>query len=162
MTLPVDELIGLFGDAPTMETMLSLGFKDLQPVIDATQWREPEAATPPQPVPEGKVESNAFSPPVRTLLQQGFIRSQLVGDYFKGCSDPQLHDRISAQLKQEYANLKSEGLDPDRIFDRIRRLVGGVGPPNARRETAVLAIVAYFFAICDIFEPSGSTLASTY
>jgi hypothetical protein len=155
MSLPDDDLIGLLGESPTIQTMLSLGYADVQPIIESIQHREPDISSGIQPVPEGKVERNAFSSPVRVLLQHGLINSQLVSNYFKGCGDPGLHDRISAWLRQEYGSLRAQGqLDPDGVFDRLRHVIGGVGPADAMRETAVLAIVAYFFAICEIFEPS--------
>lgn len=160
MSLGDGDLVALLGHAPTLTTMLTLGVSDLQPLIQAIQGREPKPDDQLEPVPPGKVEANAFSQAVVVLLQNGLIRSPLLSRYFKGSGNARLHDEIGAWFREQYASLKAEGMAPDLIFDRLRRLVGGVGPPDAMRETAVLAIVAYFFALCDIFEPGDAVDAS--
>jgi hypothetical protein len=155
MRLPAGELAALFGDAPTVRTMLHLGFDDIQPLINTISHRDPPIPSAVLPVPAEKLQANMLSDSVRALIEAGFTRTRLVGEYFAKHHDPLYEDRIAAWFREQYVSLRVANT-PDDTYDRLRDLVGGVGPANASRQSAVLAILAYFFETCDIFEPHAS------
>jgi hypothetical protein len=152
-SLSEDDLLGILGDTPTMSTMLAVGFEDLQPLIDAISTKAPQTVTAIRVVPPEKLAANAFSEVVAELLRSGMTKADLVGEYFHKHHDPEFHDRASSWFRERYLFWKDDGCSPDTIYDRLRRDVGGMGPPNATRESAVYAILSYFFGACEIFEP---------
>ncbi len=153
MKLDPGQLSAMFGDAPTVATMLSLGFDDLRPLVEVLIGQDPSVVTAIRPVPVEKLETNRFSQAVRHMIEYGLQRSALVEDFFQRHYDPTLHDHVAARFGGEYVRLRGEGRTPDEIFNRLVDIVGGVGPANVARHAAVFAILAYFFEICEIFEP---------
>jgi len=156
MQLSAMDLAVVFGDAPTMHTMLHLGFDDLQPLVAEITLRAEAPLNPSlAEVPAEKLQANMFSQPVQEMMKSGFVRTKLVNEYFTTHPEPRHQDRIAAWFREQYVRLRSEATTADQVYNRMRDLVGGVGPHNARRECAVLTIVAFFFETCDIFEPHG-------
>lgn len=146
------ELASLLGPPPTHVAMLNLGVDDLQPVLDQIARLPPTEGPDLRPVPPEKLKHNMLSDHVEVLLTAGMSRSDLVHRYFRAATDQAEQDKIATMFRQRYATLRSEGHSPDEIFSRLQHFAGGaqVGPPA--RQAAVLAVLAYFFQECDIFE----------
>jgi hypothetical protein len=153
MGLSDDNLGALFGDAPTVRAMLHLGFDDLRPLIEVLSRRQPPVSPSVHPVPAEKLTANMFSRAVLDLIEGGFTRTSLVAEYFRKHHDPTHQDFIATWFREQYLALRGTGASPDQVFDGLRDAVGGVGPADAAHESGVLAIVAFFFETCDIFEP---------
>jgi hypothetical protein len=150
--MPDDDIGALLGPAPTRRTVQQIGMKDLQPLIDqlgrlpATQ--EPDL----RPVPPDKLSLNLLSDSVAALLRVGMTKADLVDRYFGGHHDPTYRDEVAEKFRRRYEELRSEGLSPDRVFDELRIYIGGSTLQSAEYDAALLAILAYFFESCDIFE----------
>ncbi len=150
--MPDDDIAALLGPAPTRRTIQQIGMQDLQPLIDqlgrlpATQ--EPDL----RPVPPDKLSLNMLSDSVAALLRVGMTRADLVDRYFRQHHDPTYRDDVAEKFRRRYDHLRSEGLSPDRVFDGLRVYVGGSMLQTAEHDAAALAILAYFFESCDIFE----------
>ena len=143
--------ISWLGAAPTDETKASLGFEDLQPVLVTLGHRTVGSDTPVRDVPMGKIEANALSESVATLVKSGMTKSPLVGDFFAQWHDETLGERIAEAFRNEYASLRGSRT-PDEIFSALQHWAGGPERGTPEREMAVLAVIAYFFDSCDIFE----------
>jgi hypothetical protein len=146
------------GPVPTEETKANLGFKDLQVVLETiSSDRAPEPAAV-KNVPMGKIEANALSDCVATLLKQGMTKASLVENFFKRWHDPLFGERISKSFKDKYVALREQDLTPNEIFTRMWFWAGGErGTPE--HELAVLTVIAYYFERCDIFEEPRSHAA---
>jgi len=73
----------IFGQVPTMDTMQSITFRELEPVIADLQNREPDPRDDvPQPPSELKLDKNDLSLEAREFLQIGRFKAQLVETYF--------------------------------------------------------------------------------
>lgn len=59
-------------------------------------------------------------------------------------------EQIAVAFRAKYAECKVQGLTPDEIFEHMQLYAGFGGPP--RRQVASMAVIAYFFERCDIFE----------
>jgi hypothetical protein len=95
-----------------------------------------------------------LSPAVEGLLKAGMSRADLVRKYFK--LKPTLQDQIAESFRTRYAELR-ESLSPDHIFAELQRFAGGALVPEPGTQSAVLAVLAFFFEECDIFErPEGA------
>ncbi len=146
------ELASLLGPAPTQMAMLNLGVADLQPVLDHIARFPPAEGPDLRPVPPEKLKHNMLSSDVETLLTAGISRSDLVQRYFRAGTDQSAQDKIAAMFRKQYSMLKSENRSPDDIFLQLQQFTGGTAVGLPSRQAAVLAVLAYFFQECDIFE----------
>lgn len=152
LELPEERLVDLLGPPVTLRDFQKLGLRDLQPVILAISNRPVPPATSVSEVPPRKIEVNGLSEGTVTLLKAGWPKAPLVKSFFDTHADAELGDRVGAALNEEYRNLKAAGSCPDEIFMALVEHAGGLRRADPLRETAVYAVIAYFFEQCDIFE----------
>nr|VFK28936.1 MAG: hypothetical protein BECKMB1821G_GA0114241_10439 [Candidatus Kentron sp. MB]VFK33410.1 MAG: hypothetical protein BECKMB1821I_GA0114274_10459 [Candidatus Kentron sp. MB]VFK76152.1 MAG: hypothetical protein BECKMB1821H_GA0114242_10449 [Candidatus Kentron sp. MB] len=147
--LSLEDLESWFGPAPTEET--ELGFKNLQPVLEriATQASPPVQSI--REVPRGKIEANALSESVATLLKAGMAKAPLVEEFFAKWRDPDFGERSAESFRKQYESLY-EKFTPNRIFSELQGWAGGSARGAPEHELAVLSVLAYYFERCDIFE----------
>jgi len=149
--LTPDDLQSWFGYAPTEETFLRLGFADLQPVLESIASRLELPSGGVRDVPKGKIEANALSESVRSLLLEGMKKSPLVKGFFEQWYDETLGERVANAFHAKYQELRGR-VRHDLIFSELQIWVGGEQIGSPEHQMAVLAVIAYFFCSCDIFE----------
>lgn len=151
MKLDLSAIQALFGYAPSVAIMQRLELSDIVPIIEALQRQEPSPSDPPltPPSPE-KLEKNALSKEAETLLRFGRQKSALVGTFFRKSPRPDLGEHIAEAFRLRYAELKALDLPADTVFKHLQNYSGFDGEP--KRQGAALAVLAYFFDSCDIFE----------
>ncbi len=154
--LSIDDKASWFGPAPTEETSIHIGFADLKVVVETI------AALPAPPmasikdVPAGKIEANALSEAVTRLLKEGLVKAPLVADFFSKWHDETLGERLAEAFKAEYQRLRDIHT-PNLVFAGLQSWAGGHRRGSPEHELAVLAVIAYYFERCDIFEePRGA------
>ncbi|PWB56033.1 MAG: hypothetical protein C3F13_02930 [Anaerolineales bacterium] len=150
-----ENLLLLFGAVPTADGMRRVGNKELITVLSVIS-QQPEVAQPDlrQP-PQDKIALNALSADVASFLLLGMRKTDQVKKFFKQYYDPQYGDKIAVAFQSEYLALKSSGLAPDQIFAGLIKFAGGASRGDPAYESAVLALVAYLFEECEIFERVG-------
>jgi len=159
MGLPLTALQALFGFAPSIAIVDRLVMADLVPIIEALQRQEPDAEPPLTPPSVEKLERNGLSEESGLLLRIGRRKTILVETFFRKNARPDLGERIAEAFRNRYAELKSLHLPADSIFKHLQDYAGMNGEP--KRQGAALAVLAYFFDSCDIFEdPLASMEAS--
>ncbi|CAK7256001.1 MULTISPECIES: ABC-three component system protein [unclassified Shinella] len=151
MKLDLTALQALFGPAASIAIVDRLVMSDLVPIIEALQRQEPNPSDPPltPPSPE-KLEKNALSEESGLFLRIGRRKSALVDTFFQKVPRPDLGERIAEAFRLRYAELKALDLPADTIFKHLQDYAGFNGEP--KRQGAALAVLAYFFDSCDIFE----------
>lgn len=137
--------------APTEETKAKLGFKDLQVVLETLAGRTVPTSQEVKEVPMGKIEANALSESVTTLLKAGMVKAPLVSAFLIQWRDETLGDRLAVAFKAKYLELR-EDFTPNAIFAELQSWAAGEVRGAAEHELAVLTVIAYFFERCDIFE----------
>ena len=149
--LSTDAKRSMFGAVPNQSLVDGLALEDLEPVIDALEQRDPDPidALPPPPSVQ-KLERNALSAEAADFLRMGRRKVRLVETYFQKCTPVELGERIAEAFRERYTELKALGLSPDRIFMYLQRYAGFRGEP--KRQVAGMAVLAYLFDSCDIFE----------
>jgi hypothetical protein len=152
MSLPKGDLVALLGPPITQQAMLSLGFTDLQPLLQFLGRAEPVSNDVPHPVPADKLSYNALGANVEVLLKAGMTKSALVRQYLARGINKELGMRVAGAFKKEYKRLAGEQMDAVEIFDSLRRFAVGPCGADARSDVASLAVLAYLFEECDIFE----------
>ena len=149
-TLDHAKLELLFGFAPTRASMMDLGLDALMPVLEQITAMPPQSAPDLRPPPADKLQRNMLSPHVTTLLTAGMARVDLLVLYFRDRQP--LRDEIAEAFHQRYVQLRDRAQGPDAIFTELQRFAGGSRVPSAAIQSAVLAVLAFFFEACDIFE----------
>ena len=148
--LNAPDLASLLGYAPTLRDMLDLGLDSLAPVLDQIAIMPAPSEPDLRPPPADKIKRNMLSAHVETLLKAGMARADLVKSFFY--TQPERQDEIAESFRQRYDSLRSSGMGPDEIFSELQRYAGGERTPSPTRQSAVLAVLAFYFEECDIFE----------
>ena len=151
MKLDLPALQALFGPAASIAIVDRLVMSDLVPIIESLQRQEPNPSDPPlTPPSQEKLEKNALSEETGLFLRIGRRKSVLVETFFRKSPRPDLGERIAEAFRLRYAELKAFDLPADTIFKHLQDYAGFNGEP--KRQGAALAVLAYFFDSCDIFE----------
>ena len=149
--ISIEDKINWLGFAPTDETKAKLGFNDIQIVLQSITPLPLPLQTEVKDVPMGKIEANSLSESVTYLLKEGMIKSPLVENFFNHWHDEFFGERLAQAFTIKYKNLQKT-LPPNQIFFELQNWVGGEYRGSPEHEMAVLAILAYYFERCDIFE----------
>ncbi len=145
----------LLGPAPTEAAGMRLGYADLCAVLESIAARTTPRTEEVGAVPMGKIEANALSESVATLLKAGMRKTSLVKEFFNQWHDETLGERVAAAFKAEYQRLRPM-YAPNDVFSRLQDWAGGTQRGGPEHELAVLTVIAYYFESCDIFEkPRG-------
>lgn len=145
----------LLGHAPARGTVSDLGFQDLRPVLESIAQQHSLADEIIKPVPQDKLAANALSENVKHLLLVGMQKSALVQRFFSTWHDPQFGDRIALAFRKKYEELKATNMPADDVFLELWKFAGGAERHAPRIEAAVLAVLAFLFEECEIFEAPG-------
>ncbi|RJR44132.1 MAG: hypothetical protein C4576_13415 [Desulfobacteraceae bacterium] len=149
--LSPDDCALWFGIAPTERTKVQLGFKDIQVVLESLAGKATSPITAVRDVPSGKIEANDISETVASLIKNGMVKAPLVSAFFDSWHDETLGERLAVAFRSEYEHLRGT-MHPNQIFSELQAWVGGGQRGTAEHEMAVLAVLAYYFERCDIFE----------
>lgn len=158
-SLDKSDLVLLLGHMPSRTDMMDLGLESLIPVLEQLK-RLPATPTPDlRPPPADKIELNLLSECVEALLRSGMSKADLLRRYFR--TRPGLQDEIAESFSSHYKELKAANLGPDEIFGKLQTFAGGGQPQSPSTQVAVLAVLAFFFEECDIFERQSDLSGGT-
>jgi len=142
----------LLGPSPTAQTFARIQMKD---VVDLSNAIAQQEAPPPEEVrevPADKLEANSLSPHVQMLLKMGSRKAKLLKKFFAQWHDPELGDRIARAFRSRYEELRRRGIIGDEAFYELWKFAGGGSQRSIEHEAAVLALLAFLFEECEIFE----------
>lgn len=149
--ISTDDLQSWFGFAPTDEARARLGFRDIQVVLERIGEQAVPFVQPVRDVPMGKIKANALSESVAALLKAGMAKAPLVDEFYSRWHDATLGERIAQSFRTKYESLRGR-FSPNEIFAELQVWVGGDDQGTPEHQLAVLAVMAYYFESCDIFE----------
>ncbi len=147
----------LLGPAPGLRDVVDLRLEAVKNLLEHIALQPEPLALDIREVPADKLEHNQLSPAAATLLKAGMTRSQVVAKYLRGISDQTRYDRMASAFRLRYEKLKSDGLTPDDIFVGLQKFVAGEAVASPTHQAATLAILAFFFEACEIFERPNET-----
>jgi hypothetical protein len=151
-----NDLASLLGPPVSRIDILSVEVADVIPILRAIETTTPAGLDKVRPVPPDKLDENGLSEDAAALLLLGMRRADEVQRYFAGQTQrPNFRDDLGARFHEQYVILRDMGLDADGVLAAMVEWVAGpVLEPV--QQAAALAVVAYFFEQCDIYErPSG-------
>lgn len=146
------DLASLLGPAPSNNDMSNIGFEDLKVVLETIAGQQPIEFPDLRIVSSDKLYSNALSNNVETMLKAGMRKANNVEHFFDKYYDPILGDKIASAFKIKYNELREAENPPDIIFAKLQEFAGGSQRGTPKHEASVLAVMAYLFEKCDIFE----------
>jgi hypothetical protein len=103
--------------------------------------------------PTEKLSRNALTEWPKEQLTLGIPRSREVGRYLASTArtDPEFPEKVKAGFIGEYHRLWASGLRGDELFQGMYRYATG-GTNDYKRIVAGVAILAYLFEACEVFE----------
>jgi hypothetical protein len=146
------DLRELLGHPMQLKDFLDVEVQDVVPIVKAIEDLPPAPLQHIRPVPPDKLQLNGLSSDAEHLLLHGMYRADAVAKYFDGQTQRvTFRDDLGARFKGKYVDLRNSGLEPDLILDGLLAWI--IGPiPSSRERAAGLAVIAFFFEQCDIFE----------
>lgn len=158
LSLPEDELIALLGGiiALTDAEVRDVTYEDLKIILQSIARQPDSPETDIRPVPGTKLSMSRLSEDNAYLLNLGMVKSDRVGKFLAGWPDPLFGTQVVASFRQEYRALRHTGMLPDVIFHEMLVFAGG---DVTYRRGASLAVLAYLFEECEIFERPGENEA---
>jgi hypothetical protein len=142
----------LLGPAPDRRDVVAVRLEDVKRLLDHMAIQPEPLVADVRPVPAAKLQYNQLSAATGTLLRAGMTRAETVKKYLRGLADQTRYDRVAAAFRERYAESKVQGLPPDDIFVALQKFVAGDDVPSPSAQAATLAILAFFFEACEIFE----------
>jgi hypothetical protein len=153
------DLTSLLGAVPSNRDMFDVRYDNLTVVLSHIAKQEPSLHQDLRPVPSDKLKRNHLSKDVQNLLTAGMQKAELVRNFFNDYYDPLYGDEVAAAFKKEYNKYRTLQMDPDIIFRKLQEFTGGLELGSPTDQAAVLAVLAYLFEQCDIFERSPIEVA---
>lgn len=152
--LSEDKLVGVFGHPPREQEMRMLHRGDIADAVaglalEGASWM-PNAADLPVVDPR-KLDYNQLSEHPRRLITAGIAQAHMVEGYFDNHPDPTLRDRAGTLLRLEWLDLQRRDMTGDEAFHALYARVAA-NAAGSREATASLALLAYLFESCDIFD----------
>ena len=146
------ELRRIFGAVPRRAEVADARFDELLPVLEQVASGMSQISVTLTIPPANKIERNDLSAHVARLLRVGTEGSEQVEAALRESPDATLGDRVASAFGARYRELRDEGdRRPDEIFFALQEFAGW-GDADASRQGAILAVLAYLFERCDIFE----------
>lgn len=160
--LSLQDLESWFGPSLTMEANVNLGFSDLAAVLTHISVTPVPTASEVKDVSRGKIEANLLSQAVADFLKIGMQKSPLVAQFFNNWRNPNYGEQIAQAFKSQYIGLRDgvTQLHPDEIFGRLEAWAAGTANITPTHKAAVLAVMAYLFDKCEIFEDAQAVRTS--
>ena len=156
--LKIEDLESWFGPAFDMQVANDLGYDDLEAVLQHIQMGPHDDPNDIREVSPGKIKANLLSSSCEDFLKIGMRKFRLVEGFFRDWRDPNYEQKLANAFKEKYLEYKNRSplVHPDIIFAKLEEWAGGTEtrPPNEK--AAILAVLAYFFDKCVIFEDASA------
>ena len=148
----------ILGPALTQQDFLAVDASSLGPLIEALGHMVPDPSDEVLPVPASKIEANALKPAQVEFLRTGSRRAPLVERYLENASViPTRADSIARAVSDRYRRFRDEEQSAAVVFDLMLAWIWGGADTTVL--ASALAVLAYFFERCHIFEIPGEVPA---
>lgn len=104
-------------------------------------------------VPEAKMRRNDLTDQIQFLLGLGLGKANEVGDFLQDMAKrvPDFGEQLTSGFKTEYDRLVQEGMSGDALYQALVDYASA-GSSDWSRRAAAIAITAYLFHVCEVFE----------
>jgi hypothetical protein len=157
LTFELDDhsLYELLGPPVSQVDMLEVEISDVIPLLRAIELAPMQPLHVVGNVPADKLFINGLSEDAEHLLLHGLRRAAEVSKYFDAQTQrPMMRDDLGHRFTAKYLDLRESGLEPDSILNALCEWLTGPSPAT-KTNAAALAVLAFFFEECDIFESTS-------
>jgi hypothetical protein len=136
------------------QEMPDVGFAELEVVAQALLGApQPPAADMAVLNPSEKMARNGLTQRVHFELTLGLGKAREVRDFVRHVAvrDGDFPERLKMGFLTEYRALRQQSVAGDALFEAMRLFAGG-RKAQFRQQAAVLAVLAYLFEACEVFE----------
>lgn len=104
--------------------------------------------------PSMKMERNGLTNQIRHLLTMGMAKAREVENFVSQAAsmDDEYPERLKAGFVAKYTVYRSQGIEGDGLFEALVQFAAG-GTGDIKRTATGLAVLAYLFEKCEVFEP---------
>jgi hypothetical protein len=155
--LSATDLVSLLGPQVTQRAMLSLGLEQLKPILAHLAAQAPPEDVEPTPVSPEKLAYNALPQSVNAMLTAGMTKARLLENYVARGRNKELGMQVATAFRKRYAELVASHADGLEIFNQLHEFAIGPFRPDTNTQVACLAVLAWLFEACDIFEHPPET-----
>lgn len=152
----------LIGEIPVTADYIRLQPAAVRQVVNsvATAFSLKYLADTTRPVPARKLEINKIPPCHAAAIKNGLLGRDVVESCVLEDADASLATRLFAAFNDKYNELRAQAFDPGDIVDKLMdfSLAGRMG--TTPETTAAMAVIAYLFEKCSIFEDEIPGVAS--
>lgn len=166
--LHIRDLVGLLTEAQVEDLIeceiplhaeTSVGMEEMAELLEqlserrtATNTREVISS-----VSEKKLAYSNLSLETQSDLRSGMKFSTQIDDYYQSRVDVLERDDVAARFHDQYLEVIENVSDPEDILFQLQVSLAGTRASSPPRYRASMAVLAYFFQTCDIFEdaPDG-------
>lgn len=138
--------------------MVKVDFTELKMVTDwllknQSFFEDDEALVSIPIPPNAKIKKNDLTTTSKDKISLGMLKSKEVASFieFQIKMDSEFPDKLKYGFLEEYARLRKEGYKGDDLFEAMH-LFASNNSPKYEMLTAGLALLSYFFEICEVFE----------
>jgi hypothetical protein len=157
----VEDLLG--APLPVKEMAYGVALEELEPLL--SHLREGRVRTSEvseiSVVSGHKLDFNSFSEEVKHDITRAMVRSADIDAYYNERIDITERDEVAAGFREEFERLRVEFEDPDDVLWQLEQYVLGNASAPLRMRKAAMAVLAYFFESCDIFDNPPEGWSST-
>lgn len=104
--------------------------------------------------PSLKMERNGLTSQIRHLLTMGMAKAREVENFVSQAAsiDEEFPERLKSGFVAKYIEYRSQGIEGDGLFEALVQFAAG-GTGDIKRTATGLAVLAYLFEKCEVFEP---------
>ncbi len=136
------------------QEMPEVGFAELE-IVTGALLGAPQAPAVDLAVldPAEKMQRNGLTQRVRYELTLGLAKAREVRDFVQHVAlrDSAFPESLKTGFLTEYRRLRDQGIGGDALFESLRAFAGG-RRREFREQAAGLAVLAYLFEACEVFE----------
>jgi hypothetical protein len=144
----------LIGEIPVTEDYIRLHPAEVRHVVNsvASAFSLKYLADTTRPVPARKLEINNIPDCHAAAIRNGLLGRDVVESCVLEDADVSLATRLFAAFSDKYNELRVQGFDPGEIVDKLMDFALAGRPGTTAEWTASMAVIAYLFEKCSIFE----------
>ena len=150
--LPLRKRIDLLGVVPTIENVNSFNVAELDVILKFLTKKKADNSRAMNLTPvKRKIKENDFSDGTVDLIKIGLSRSEFVNDYLNMHPDPSFSAIIKESLLEVYENLVTKYDDNNIVFGKLHATCCMGDRDNPDVQAAALAVIVYYFELCEVF-----------
>lgn len=149
-----DQVEDLLSVQLPLQHHVTVGLEEMEDLLAhlAEQRVEANPAMPLDEVSAGKLVYSDLDIETQAELRDAMRFSPSIDEYYQARIDVTERDEVAARFSAEYQRARAECDGPEAVLHMLHVYLAGASVPQRSTYRAATAVLAFFFATCDIFE----------